>query len=107
MLHGTVSTTSRLRIGCSKLNHDVCFHLHIPNVNPECSCGEGHEDAEHFFMKCTHYDVNRDILKRSMERYCTFTLEVILYGAADLPIETNYLLFDAVHDYILESHRFD
>ena len=46
---------ARLRIGCSKLNFDVCFHLHIPNINPDCSCGEGHEDTEHFFMLCTHF----------------------------------------------------
>ena len=98
---------ARLRIGCSKLNYDVCYHLHIPNINPECSCGEGHEDAEHFFMKCTHYNNIRVILKRKIEIHCTFTLGVLLYGADNLPKKTNYLLFDAIHDYIVESHRFD
>ena len=85
----------------------MSFHLHIPNVNPECSCGEGHENVEHFFMKCTNYDDIRVNLKRNIERHCTFTLEVLLYGAADLSIKTNHLLFEAVHEYILESHRFD
>lgn len=98
---------ARLRIGCSKLNFDVCYHLHIPNINPECSCGEGHEDVEHFFMKCTHYNDIRDILKRKIEVHCTFTLGVLLYGADNLPKQTNCLLFDAVHDFIMESHRFD
>ena len=98
---------ARLGIGCSKLNNDVCFHLRIPDVKSECSCGEGHEDAEHFFMKCTRYDNIRDILKRENEGHCTFTFEVLLYSAADLKIKNNYLLFEAVHEYILESHRFD
>ena len=98
---------ARLRIGCSKLNFDVCFHLHIPNINPDCSCGEGHEDREHFFMLCTHFNEIRGILKRKIELHCTFTLGVLLYGEKTLPLKTNQLLFDAVHEYIVESHRFD
>ena len=89
---------ARLRIGCSKLNYHVCYHLHIPNINPECSCGEGYEDAEHFFMSCTFYNNIREILKRKIERYCAFTLNVLLYGADDLSTNINYLLFDAVHE---------
>jgi hypothetical protein len=98
---------ARLRIGCSKLNIDGCFHLHIPNINPDCSCGEGHEDTEHFFMLWTHFNEIRGILKRKIELHCTFTLGVLLYGAKNLPLKTNQLLFDAVHEYIVESHRFD
>ena len=58
-------------------------------------------------MNCTLYNDIRDILKSKVERHCAFTLEVLLYGADSLPRKTNHLLFDAVHDYIVESHRFD
>ena len=32
---------------------------------------------------------------------------VLLYCVANFLIETNYLVFDAVHEYIKESHHFD
>ena len=84
----------------------MCFYLHFPNVNPECTCGESHEDAEHSLkIKCTRCD-NREILKRKIEARFTCTL-VLRYDAAYLTIKTNYLLFEAVHEYILETHRFD
>ena len=98
---------ARLRIGCSKLNYHVCFNLHIPDVSPDCSCGEGYENSEHFLMECKLYNDIRNTLKRKIERHCIFTLDVLLHGAQDLPLNTNYALFDAVHEYILESHRFE
>ena len=72
------STNARLRIGCSKVNCDVYNHLNIPNINPEYPCGEGHENAEHFFMMCTRCNNITIILKRKNEIHCTFTLGVYM-----------------------------
>ena len=98
---------ARLRIGCSKLKSDLSFNLHIPDIDPECTCGAGYEDAEHFFMNCLHYRDIREVLKMKIERHCPFSLNVLLYGAPYLPITTNCSLFDAIHEYIVKSHRFD
>ena len=53
-------------------------HLNIPNINPEYPCGEGHENAEHFFMMCTPCNNIAIILKRKNEIHCTFTLGVYM-----------------------------
>ena len=39
-----------LRIGCSKLNYDACFNLHLPDVEPVCVWGAKYEDVNHFYV---------------------------------------------------------
>ena len=97
---------ARLRLGCSKLNSDVCYNLHIPDINPECSCGNGIEDAKHFFLSCPNYANIRVQLKNKLEEKCKFYLQFILYGSKDLSDHDNMLVFDAVHEFISRSQRF-
>ena len=98
---------ARIRTGCSKLNCDVAFNLHIPNVLPDCACGNGYENAEHFFMHCEKHNDIRETLKAKVEEHCEFRLKVLLVGSEQLPVTRNQRIFDAVHKFIVESHRFD
>ena len=58
---------ARLRIGCSKLNYDLSFNLHIPNIDPACSCGAQLENVCHFFMSCNKYIEQRIVLRNNIE----------------------------------------
>ena len=97
---------ARLRIGCSKLNYDLCFNLHIPDTDPRCSCGARFENAEHFLMYCPNYGILRTQLNAKVEIVCEFTVDHLLNGASDISLEDNRLVFDAVHEYIVGSARF-
>ena len=97
----------RLRIGCSKLNYDVSFNLHIPNIDPMCSCGDGLEDALHYFMSCAHFADLRLHLREKVEFICNFDINTLLYGSQNLSDVENMLVFDAVHEFILDSKRFE
>ena len=97
---------ARLRIGCSKLNYDACFNLHLPDVEPACVCGAKYEDVNHFFMSCPNYNDIRRNLKQSVESVTNFDLKTVLHGNQELGVDENHVVFDAVHKFILESERF-
>ena len=96
---------SRLRMGCSVLNHDLCYTLHVRD-QPECRCGAPHETAYHYFMECTLFSDARDELRRSVERYASFTINTVLRGCDTLTYTENKRVFDAVHAYIIDTKRF-
>ena len=97
---------ARLRIGCSKLNYDLSFNLHIPNIDPACECGAPLEDVKHYFMTCLRFENERDELKQNVERITNFNVKVLLFGSSKLKLEENKIVFDAVHRYIMETGRF-
>ena len=97
---------ARLRIGCSKLNYDLCYNLHLPDIDPSCSCGVAHENASHFFISCPNYTQIRTFLRNKLEPVCKFELNIMLYGSSNLTTVENKLVFDAVHEFIVESQRF-
>ena len=98
---------ARLRIGCSKLNYDLCFNLHIPDTDPSCSCGARYENAEHFLMYCPNYEILRTQLKTKVETVCEFIFDHLLYGKPEISLGDNRLVFCAVHEYIMGSARFN
>ena len=97
---------ARLRIGCSKLNYDLCFHLHIPDIMPDCSCGEHYENARHFFMTCPNYNDLRVVMRGKVLSVTAFDFDTLMCGSSELNLRLNMLVFDAVHEYILRSNRF-
>jgi len=97
---------SRMRVGCSKLNYDLFFNLHIPDINPSCQCGFYIEDVKHFFLDCPLYRNIRENLKIKVELLTNFNIDSLLYGSPRLTLDQNKLVFDAVHEYIVESGRF-
>ena len=96
---------TRLRVGCSKLNFDLCKRLHVINYQT-CSCGHKKEDAYHFFIKCPNYNDLRTDLFSSISVYSHVSLPIILQGNPKLNIFKNKFIFDAVHQFITKSKRF-
>ena len=94
---------TRLRTGCSSLNHDL-FLKHITD-STLCRCGET-ETTEHYFMSCRLYHNQRVDLTNIISRYTPVTLQIVLYGSNMLPLNINNAIFEAVHKYIKESKRF-
>jgi hypothetical protein len=70
---------ARMRIGCSKLNSDLCYKLHVRD-DPSCICGADIEDAHHFFMSCDQYNEVRVTLQRQISNISDFNLDTLLYG---------------------------
>ena len=97
---------ARLRIGCSKLNYDLCKRLHVID-SQTCSCGYRKEDAYHFFISCTKYNEIRLDLFSSISVYSHISIPVILFGNAKLEISKNKFIFDAVHLFLIRSKRFE
>ena len=96
---------ARLRIGCSKLNSDLCFRLHVKS-DPSCACGAQVEDAQHFLLTCPLYNDLRTILEAEVLRFCELNLNTLLYGNHALSLNDNKAIFDAVHQFITDSQRF-
>ena len=96
---------ARLRIGCSALNHDLCYNLHVRD-NATCRCGAMQENVNHFFMECRLFSEARNALRISIEQITIFDLKTLLYGNSDLTRGQNKAIFDAVHKYITDTNRF-
>ena len=96
---------ARLRTGCSKLNADLCFNLHVRN-DPTCACGHLCENAAHFLFNCPNYAQIRNNMIQKISAITTVSLDTILYGNRHLSQNANYAIFDAVHEYTKDSNRF-
>ena len=97
---------ARLRIGCSKLNSDLFYNLHVIE-SAQCQCGFVTEDAFHFFFNCHLYDNERQDLLRAVTNITEPLLPTILFGNKDLTMEENQEVFHAVHNFIQITKRFE
>ena len=96
---------ARIRMGCSKLNSDLCRNLHVIS-EPTCRCGHHTEDAKHFLLHCPLYDMDRAIMMTSVNRITDVTTVNLLYGNGALCLEENEKVFKAVHEFIISTKRF-
>ena len=97
---------ARLRLGCSGLNYDLFNNLHVIN-SPFCSCGTRIvETSHHFLMECPKYLQLREQMKNKIIRVSEFQYDVLLHGNNDLNYKDNCLIFDAVHEFIINTSRF-
>ena len=94
---------TRLRTNCSSLNLDL-FMRNISDT-PLCQCGSL-ENAQHFFFHCRNYDTPRADLLNTVSQYQTPSLSLLLYGNDSFSLETNTVIFETVHKFILDSKRF-
>ena len=95
---------ARLRMGCSVLNDDL-YRIGVTN-SPSCSCGARKENAFHFFMTCPNYSVLRQQLHADMIKYTKYSIGTILYGDKTKCDKTNSDIVHLVHNFILDSNRF-
>ena len=96
---------ARMHIGCSQLNFDLCRNLHVID-SPFCTCGAPLEDAFHFFFICPRFDIHRAKLRGLVEEMCPFVLDNVLFGDPNLSFKPNSVVFDAVHEFIIDTQRF-
>jgi hypothetical protein len=99
---------ARLRIGCSMLNNDLFYNLHVID-NPNCLCILAvPETYEHYFFVCPWYTVQRRQLLAdlSLLDLPPITGKLLLYGDKTLNDHTNLSIFKIVHHFILDTHRF-
>ena len=94
---------TRLRTNCSSLNLD----LFLRNISdsPLCQCGSI-ENAQHYFFHCRCYQIQRTELLNIVSQYQIPSLSLLLYGNDSLSLDTNKIIFEKVHKYILDSKRF-
>ena len=98
---------ARLRIGCSKLNAHLNMNLHV-TPSPQCRCGHPLEDPRHFFFTCPLFYAQRVTLMDTIARISNnITIETLLYGDPMIPFNSNVVILDAVHKFIIDSHRFE
>ena len=95
----------RLRHRRSSLQSDLFNINKIDNRN--CSCGAEVENAEHYFIECLLYDVERDRLFRSLPKNYNITFDFIVNGCAILSYESNKYNTISVLKFIRDSRRFE
>ena len=81
---------TRLRLNCSSL-HQNLFSKNIIH-DPHCECGEI-EDTEHYLLNCNIFQNLREELLNTVTTYCQPTLNVLLYGNANLSESENKTIF--------------
>ncbi len=92
---------TRIRLGCSSLNHDL-FRKSIVE-SPLCACGES-ETASHFLMSCPLYNQQRQSYLSSLP--CPPIPNNLIYGTDHLNNNDNILVFSKVQQFIIASKRF-
>ena len=95
----------RLRLGCSKLNSDLCNNLYVRD-SAVCNCGNICENVTHYLLYCPLYAVQREIMMEKIDFITDVTTEILLFGDEKYSEEDKVLIFTTVHDYIKTSHRF-
>ena len=94
---------ARIRNNCSDLKCDL-FQNHITD-DTRCSCGLD-ENALHFFFECENYNDMRLIMFHKTRKYHPLSLNALLYGKSSLSDDDNFILFQAVQQYIKDTRRF-
>ena len=96
---------TRMRMGCSDLNFDLCYNRHLSN-QPRCRCGAQMETVAHYFLECPLYSIHRNSLREVIEQISQFQIQIVLHGDDSLSLDQNKDIFDAVHRFITDSKRF-
>ncbi len=89
---------------CSNLNSDRCNN-HL-RENPSCTCGNGLEDAEHYFFRCTNFTNQRRQLFVNTRIFHPLSTNKLLFGIENCSNEENEFLFKEVHTFIKSTDRF-
>ena len=99
---------ARIRHKCSGLNSDL-FRVGI-RPSPICHCGNGNEDAYHYFLICPHFVNERIDFLNSLVDIGIQPIphvNILLWGDTNLPSQTNVNIILTVLSYIKSSKRFE
>ncbi|MCP3900406.1 MAG: RNA-directed DNA polymerase [Desulfobacteraceae bacterium] len=97
---------ARMRMGCSKLNADLHYHLKVVG-DPSCRCGATKETAKHYLLECPNFFHQRNVLRHELTLLMPLTLKNVLYGNTDFDNDSNQKVFKAVHQFIINTKRFN
>ena len=95
---------ARIRNHCNNLNRDL-FKNYLSN-SKACSCGYETEDADHYLFDCYEYIDKRIIVFRKTRAVHPLSVEALLFGKLSPSDNNNFLLFQAVQQYIKDTGRF-
>ena len=95
---------ARIRNSCSNLNADL-FNNHLKDSSL-CVCGDGIENAEHFFFNCKKYSNERVQFFRSTQVFHPLSTRKLLHGIPELNDNQNKKLFGEVQKFIKNTKRF-
>ncbi|MCG8430160.1 MAG: hypothetical protein MJA29_03195, partial [Candidatus Omnitrophica bacterium] len=105
---------TRFRLGFTTLNHDL--FIRSIKESPYCRCGQVSETYRHYFLECTQYNDERDILLHDLnvnygldlnDTDTTSFLNILIYGFDSVDkMKYNVNLFLSVQNYILGTGRF-
>ena len=104
----TAVSHSRLRIGCSSLNADLCNRLHVID-SAACTCPTGDDEtADHFFLHCQNHGAERQTMLLSLAQlgYTNPNLDLLLNGNPNERLDHNAEIFRTIHLFIVASKRF-
>ena len=89
---------TRLRHSCSSLHADL-FRVNIIQ-SPACDCGNNIENAKHYMFECNLYNEQRNALFLSLITVPNISLDLLINGSSDFPVETNTTIILAVSKFI-------
>jgi hypothetical protein len=96
---------TRIRMGCSALRSDLHTRLGVVD-SPLCACGAEAEDAYHYLLVCHLYNAQRTKMLEAIYKLTNPSFATLLNGNPELTHNDNAKVFDLVHQYISETHRF-
>jgi hypothetical protein len=96
---------AQLRMGCSVLAKHLC-DIHVKE-SPLCYACNKVEDCKHFFLDCKLYISARTKLRNDLSVMGSLHVDILLYGDPYLSLKENTSIFVAVHEYIINTGRFD
>lgn len=96
---------ARIRMGCSKLN-DHLFNNYLID-SPSCLCGFHIENPVHYFLHCPNYTALRNEMIHMIAPLSPISIRTLLFGNAELNLNTNKVIIGAVHKFITDSRRFE
>jgi hypothetical protein len=94
---------ARIRNNCSNLNSDL-YKNHLVN-SPICSCGNGIEDATHYFLRCPKYNIQRTTLFNSLHSFHPLSCDMLLNGKIAYNVVNNTYIFSEVKKHIDTTQR--
>ena len=100
---------SRMRIGCSGLNADLCRELHVLD-SAACTCPSGEDEtAVHYLLHCEKYRPERLTMMLGLTQldHLNPSQDLLLNGDRSKSLDHNNQVFKLVHNFIRTSKRFD
>ena len=71
-----------------------------------CDCGNNIENTKHYMFECNLYNEQRNALFSSLTTVPNISLDQLIDGSSDFPVETNTTIILAVLKFIKDSGRF-